>query len=64
MNRCTKPILLTVFILGSAARGFAQTDQSSETHDDPGGWVVAAYIGGARTSSSSLIVSQPALGNN
>lgn len=64
MSRCIKLILLTVFIFGFTARGFAQTDQNSETPDAPGGWVVAAYVGGAHTSPSSLTISQPALGNS
>jgi hypothetical protein len=64
MNRCTKLIYLAVFILSSATCGLAQTDQNSGTPDDSGGWVVAAYVGGARTAASSLTVSQPALGNN
>jgi hypothetical protein len=64
MGRCTKLILLTAFILGSTTRGSAQTDQNPGTPDDAGGWAVAAYVGGARTAASPLIVSQPALGNS
>jgi len=63
MNRCGKLILLTTFVLGWTTYGFAQRERSSVTPDDAGGWTVAAYLGGARTSSSSLAISQPALGN-
>lgn len=64
MGSRTKLIPLTVLILSFTARGFAQTDQNSGTPDDPGGWVIAAYLGGARTSDSPLTLSQPALGNS
>jgi hypothetical protein len=63
MNRCGKLILLITFVLSWTSFGFAQSEQSSVTPDDAGGWTVAAYLGGARTSSSSLAISQPALGN-
>lgn len=36
--------------------------QSSQ--DDGGGWVVAAYLGGAHTLPSDLTISQPTLGTN
>ena len=38
--------------------------QTSPSTNDDGGWVIAAYLGGARTSSSDLILSQPALGTD
>lgn len=41
----------------------AQNDQVSRTPEDRGRWVVAAYVGGAHTASSSLTISQPALGS-
>jgi opacity protein-like surface antigen len=44
----------------SAARG----TQTSGTAEGRGGWVVAAFVGGARTGDSDLRVSQPALGND
>src|SRR5918992_1585911 len=64
MGRYAKLIFLTVLILDSTTRGLAQTDQNSGTPEDAGGWVVAAYVGGARTAASPLTVSQPALGNS
>ena len=42
----------------------AQTDEESNKREERGGWVIAAYLGGARTASSDLIISQPAVGNN
>jgi hypothetical protein len=44
--------------------GFGQSHQDQGVPGDTGGWVVAAYIGGAHTSSSTLTVLQPSLGNN
>jgi hypothetical protein len=61
MNRRAGLILLAAFILGSTPRGLAQT---SAADGEAGGWVVAAYLGGARTGDSPLSVSQPALGND
>lgn len=37
---------------------------AAQTDPDEGGFVVAAFLGGARTASSDLEISQPALGNN
>jgi hypothetical protein len=42
--------------------GLAQSTRG--VPDDTGGWVVTAYIGGAHTSSSTLTVLQPSLGNS
>jgi hypothetical protein len=61
MNRRAGLILLVAFILGFTPRGLAQT---SAAGGEDGGWVVAAYLGGARTGDSPLSVSQPALGND
>lgn len=44
-----------------------ESDSSSHAANaegDPGGWVVAAFIGGAHTASSALKITQPTLGNN
>ena len=41
----------------------AQTDQGSSKADEAG-WVVTAFLGGGRTASSDLTISQPTLGNN
>lgn len=57
-RRTGKLLSLTILILAFAPCASAQDD------DDSGGWIVAAYLGGARTGSSALNVSQPALGNN
>lgn len=62
MNWVRKLVFQTISILIVAPCGFAQTNSSAP--GDEGGWVVAAYIGGAHTSSSNLTVSQPSLGNN
>jgi opacity protein-like surface antigen len=40
-----------------------QTHQSPGT-DNEGGWVIAAFLGGARTAASDLTISQPAVGTN
>ena len=55
------PVAIVFFGIGQCV--FAQTDQPSSRSDE-GGWVVAAFIGGAHTFSSDLTISQPALGNN
>ncbi|HYG80625.1 MAG TPA: hypothetical protein VD861_09575 [Pyrinomonadaceae bacterium] len=60
MNGRVKLLLLAAFILGGEADA---SGQSSATPRDPGGWVVTAYVGGARTSSSPLSISQPSLSN-
>jgi hypothetical protein len=44
----------------SAARG----RQTSGAREGRGGWVVAAFVGGARTGASDLRISQPSLGND
>lgn len=54
----TKCLCLVVLILVLSSCVFAQTDE------ERGGWVVAAYLGGARTGNSDLVISQPALGND
>lgn len=48
---------LALLIASLASAVFAQSDRE-------GGWVVAAYLGGASTASSDLTVSQPSFGNN
>lgn len=42
----------------------ARNNQSSTARGGRGGWVVSAYLGGARTGASALRISQPALGND
>ena len=59
MSYCAKVLFRAIVILGIATCALAQTDQNSD-----GGWVVAAYLGGAHTASSDLTISQPTLGNN
>jgi opacity protein-like surface antigen len=41
----------------------AQGNQTSAARQGRGGWVITAYVGGARTADSALRISQPALGN-
>ncbi|HEV2763724.1 MAG TPA: hypothetical protein VGV38_12155 [Pyrinomonadaceae bacterium] len=41
----------------------ARDESDSRSRGGRGGWVVAAYVGGARTGSSPLRISQPSLGN-
>jgi opacity protein-like surface antigen len=41
-----------------------QTNQDLSGTNDDGGWVLAAYLGGARTSASNLTISQSTLGTN
>lgn len=62
MRRCAGLILETILVMCMATFAFAQTqrDPSGPT----GGWVVAAYIGGAHTASSTLTILQPSLGTN
>jgi hypothetical protein len=36
----------------------------AQTSEERGGWVISAYLGGARTASTDLIISQPAVVNN
>ena len=64
ISRCTKLIFLTTLIHGLTTCGLAQTVQTPNSPEGSGGWVVAAYVGGARTAASALNVSQPELGNN
>lgn len=59
-----RPHLLILVILGLVSNVSGQSDQGPGTVDNDGGWVVAAYLGGARTSSSNLTISQPSLGTN
>ena len=50
---------------GTAGRNSSpRDDQSPAGEEGRGGWVVAAYVGGARTAASRLRVSQPSLGND
>ena len=42
----------------------ARSTQPSKARGERGGWVVAAYLGGARTGDSDLRISQPALDND
>ncbi|HYE13241.1 MAG TPA: hypothetical protein VD968_02245, partial [Pyrinomonadaceae bacterium] len=64
MHRLTKLIFLTLCAFGFGTSVLAQTEQGPGALDGDGGWVVAAYVGGARTAASSLSVSQPELGND
>ena len=57
MNR----VWLSVLMLSVAGSVLAQTPPHDT--DDRGGWVVAAYLGGAHTHASDLTISQPSLGN-
>jgi hypothetical protein len=56
-----KQIAICLFILCIAVNVSGQTNQYS---NNDGGWVVAAYLGGARTVGSDLIISQPVSGTN
>lgn len=56
-------IPLYVLIL-CASHVNAQTGGDSGPDKEDGGFVVAAYLGGARTGSSDLKISQPSLGTN
>lgn len=61
MNGLAKSLLLAAFILCCAA--YTRAQSPTPPPRDPGGWVVTAYVGGARTSSSPLSISQPSLAN-
>lgn len=55
----TKQIRIWLFVLCIVSNVSGQSSQ-----DQDGGWVVAAYLGGAPTAASDLTVSQPTLGTN
>jgi Outer membrane protein beta-barrel domain len=56
--------LVPLFVFCVVLNVSAQTNQGSSSTDDDGGWVVAAYLGGAHTAASDLTISQPTLGTN
>jgi len=66
-------LFAVIFFLGPPhnARSIAQVipdanrlaHRPSTATEDRGGWLIAAYLGGARTSASSLTITQPALGS-
>jgi opacity protein-like surface antigen len=62
-QRFLNPVWSTALMLCVACSVPAQTDPDAGGADDRGGWVVAAYLGGARTGTSDLTVSQPNNGN-
>jgi opacity protein-like surface antigen len=57
MSCCARVSLTALLIFGFTCSARAQAD-------DDGGWVVAAYLGGARTRASDLTIAQPSIGNN
>ena len=57
-------ILEAILVMCMATSAFGQAQRDASRPVDAGGWVVAAYIGGAHTSSSALTVMQPSLGTN
>jgi len=62
----TRRVILLILLCAAvcATRTYAQEKQEARiVADDRGGWVIAAYLGGAHTASSSLKISQPDLGN-
>ncbi len=59
-----KYFCLAVLILVLTSCVVAQTDEESDKREERGGWVIAAYLGGARTASSDLTILQPPVGNN
>jgi opacity protein-like surface antigen len=61
---CSVAVSVCLLVLCVASDVSAQTAQSTTDGSDDGGWVVAAYFGGARTSSSDLTLSQPAVGTS
>jgi Outer membrane protein beta-barrel domain len=54
----------TILVLGITSFASAQTDENSQPRHDQGGWVIAAFLGGARAARSDLTIAQPALGNS
>lgn len=62
MRWSARLLLETIFILAMTMSVYAQQDPNGP--GETGGFVVAAYIGGAHTSSSALTVVQPSLGTN
>ena len=56
-------VLLCCLIVCAAGYVNAQTQQSAGPESD-GGWVLAAYLGGASTAASELTISQPTIGTN
>src|SRR5215213_1874574 len=52
---------LAILLVSISLNVTAQTVATSTSPDDDGGWVMAAYLGGARTATTNLTVSQPAL---
>lgn len=64
MYRRLKGFLTAVsFLLCLAACVAGQTDPNADA-DQKGGWVVGAYLGGARTRASDLTILQPSVGND
>jgi opacity protein-like surface antigen len=57
MSCCARLSLTALLIFGFTWSAHAQAD-------DDGGWVIAGYLGGARTRASDLTISQPAIGTN
>ena len=55
-------LLCLVLCLAPSVLGQSNLDDADS--DKSGGWVVAAYLGGAHTRGSDLTIMQPALGNN
>lgn len=67
MTSCLCPkinVWLLGLILCLAPTVLAQTNPNNGSPDQRGGWVVAAYVGGAHTRDSDLTILQPALGNS
>ena len=63
MRWCGALILETILVICTAT-SFAQGQQDPNGPGDSGGWVIAAYIGGAHTHSSSLTIMQPSFGTD
>jgi hypothetical protein len=75
MRHSSRVLFLTVFFVsGRSWASFGQTGNSEEmtcgapnqpsaSGTSRGEWTVAGYLGGARTGSSPLTISQPSLGN-